>query len=267
MAINTNKTKYIIFRNRGQIIGENTPGVVFNNNEIGTENNPDRIFPLARIWNSAETTSYKLLGVLFDEFLSFDDHIKAIKAKISKSLFCINRLKNFLPQTTLRTLYFSLIHPHLLYCLNMYSISTKTKLDELFLLQKKAVRVVCNESYNAHTGPLFTRLNILPFHDLILFERLKFMHRFSYNNQPISFAFMWQTNYQLNAQENGGRLLRNVNDYAIPPHRIDIFKRSPAVSFASIWNTCVANKQNNSERGFLEEVKTKPKNGTLIARN
>lgn len=137
MAINTNKTKYIIFRNRGQIIDEHTPGVVFNNNEIGTENNPDKIFPLERIWNSAETTSYKLLGVLFDKFLSFDDHIKAIKAKISKSLFCINRLKNFLPQTALRTLYFSLIHPHLLYCLNVYSISTKLSLMNSFSSRKK----------------------------------------------------------------------------------------------------------------------------------
>jgi hypothetical protein len=45
--------------------------------------------------HDGETKSFKLLGVLFDEYLSFDDHINNLCTKISKSLFCKNRIKSF----------------------------------------------------------------------------------------------------------------------------------------------------------------------------
>ncbi len=48
---------------------------MFNNNEIGTEEDPDLIYPITRIHNDGKETSFKLLGVQFDEYLSFDDHI------------------------------------------------------------------------------------------------------------------------------------------------------------------------------------------------
>jgi hypothetical protein len=124
MAVNIGKTKYIIFRTRGQIIEQNIPPVVFNDNEIGKEQFPAKISTLERIHNNANNKSYKLLGVLFDEHLSFSEHIDCLKGKIAKSLYCINRLKFFLPETALKTLYFALIHPHICYCINIYSMAT-----------------------------------------------------------------------------------------------------------------------------------------------
>jgi len=44
MAVNTSKTKYIIFRSHGKQIQENHEKVVFNSNEIGTPNDPAKIF-------------------------------------------------------------------------------------------------------------------------------------------------------------------------------------------------------------------------------
>ena len=51
--------------------------VVFNDNEIGLPNNHSNIFKLERVYNdnpNIEHKSYKLLGVYFDEYLSFDKH-------------------------------------------------------------------------------------------------------------------------------------------------------------------------------------------------
>ncbi len=67
--------------------------LVFNNNEIGKAEDPNLIFEIKRIHNEGDEKSYKALGVLLDEYLSFDDHISHLCVKISKSLFCINRLK------------------------------------------------------------------------------------------------------------------------------------------------------------------------------
>jgi hypothetical protein len=60
--------------------------------------NPDLIHPVERI-HEGKTKNFELFGVLFEEYLTFDDHITGICAKIFKSLFCINRIKNLLSRT------------------------------------------------------------------------------------------------------------------------------------------------------------------------
>ena len=42
----------------------------------------------------------------------------------------------------------------------------QTENDDYILLQKKAIRLVSQSSYNAHTDPLFAELNVLKFPDL-----------------------------------------------------------------------------------------------------
>ncbi len=64
----------------------------------------------------------------FDEYLAFDDHIVNLCTKVSKSLFCINRVKNFVTQKTRKTLYSAMIHSHLVYCLSVYGCANKTSL-------------------------------------------------------------------------------------------------------------------------------------------
>ncbi len=107
MAINVTKTKFIVFRTRGKPVHPQDCQLIYNGNEIGMPVNQDLIHPVERIHNEGETKNFKLLGVLFDEYLSFDDHINGLCAKISKSLFCINRIKIFVNQDTLKTLYFA----------------------------------------------------------------------------------------------------------------------------------------------------------------
>ncbi len=62
---------------------------------VGQPFDPTLITPVDRIYNEGPETRFKLLGVLIDEYLSFSDHILNVCAKISKSLFCIKRIKNF----------------------------------------------------------------------------------------------------------------------------------------------------------------------------
>ncbi len=93
MAGNTFKTKFIVFRTRGKAINPLDCLLVFNGNEIGKAENPDLIYPIDRVYNEGNTKNFKLLGIIFDEYLTFDDHITNLYTKISKSLFCINRIK------------------------------------------------------------------------------------------------------------------------------------------------------------------------------
>ena len=100
---------------------------------------------------------------------------------MSKPIFCINRAKHFLQQSTLITLYQSLVHFHLLYCPIIISCSSNQDLEKIFKIQKKAIRIVTNSSYHAHTAPLSAKHKILLLNKIILQAKLHFMHSISHH--------------------------------------------------------------------------------------
>ena len=85
MAVNVSKTKFILFHTRGKKINEDELNVVLNMNEIG------KILK-SRIHSKHTNPAlrfYKLLGIHFDEFLSFEQHVGFLCAKLSKILYCV----------------------------------------------------------------------------------------------------------------------------------------------------------------------------------
>jgi hypothetical protein len=111
-------------------------------NEIGAVENPNLITPVTRIHNEGEETSFKLLGVLFDKYLSFEAHVSHLCSKISKSLFCINRVKNFVTPNALKMLYYAMVHAHITYCITVYSCANITTLNRLKLKRKKPLELL-----------------------------------------------------------------------------------------------------------------------------
>ena len=153
--------------------------LIFDNNDPISPHNPNLVCELERIHNShidPSSRSYKLLGILFDEHLSFNYHIEYLKSKLSKALFCINRVKNFLPLKTLITIYHSLFHSHLLYCPLIVNSASKSNIDKIFIMQKKAIRSVTNSKPHTHTEPIFSSLKILPYHKITYKAQLAYFH-------------------------------------------------------------------------------------------
>jgi hypothetical protein len=102
-----------------------------------------------------------------------------------------------------------------------------------------AIRILANKTYNAHTEPLFKKLEILPLNDLIDFFKLKFFHSYVYNTIPSAFASTWPTS--LEQRHNDGHLhllynLRNNDDFFIPFVRTSFLSRFPLYSFPALWN-------------------------------
>jgi hypothetical protein len=140
MAVNVNKTKFIIFHTKGKNIDPNITKLTYNDNEPNS-NNPDLIYNIEHYHNDhakPECRSYKLLGIHFDKNLSFDYHTNYLCNKINRSLFCINRAKNFLrPQWALITVYYALIQSHLSYCPTIVSCANTGNILKISKLQKK----------------------------------------------------------------------------------------------------------------------------------
>jgi hypothetical protein len=255
MAVNVGKTKFILFHTRGTQFETHICRIFYNDNEPNA-NNPDLIHEIERYHNhhySPEKRTYKLLGVNFDEHLSFDLHTTYLCNKLNRSLFCINRAKNFLTPKALISLYYAFIHSHLTYCPIILSCATASNIKKIQTIQKKAIRTIDKQKYNEHTAPIFKRLHILPFNKLIEFAKLKFMHSITYNYAPLSFRNTWELNSQRNTDHN----LRNNDHFYVPIPRIELFKRSPMYTLPKLWNELDATKFHSNAKTFALSLRDK----------
>ena len=90
---------------------------------------------------SNETSVTKFLGIHFDKKLNFVNHITEMSMKVAKSIGLLNKLNRFLPETILKTLYTSLIHPYLSYGIEAWHGTYQNNTSKIFVLQKKDIRV------------------------------------------------------------------------------------------------------------------------------
>lgn len=154
LSLNLSKTKFMLFSNR-----RTNAGVTILIGNARTERNVA-----------------KFLGVQIDCKLSWKDHIKLIKSKLSKRIAITHKVKYLLDHTSLKTLYASLILPYLSYCCEIWGNTYATNIVPLYKLQKKAVRVVNKAGYRDHTNLLFYDMKALKLKDLIDWKTATIMY-------------------------------------------------------------------------------------------
>ena len=65
--------------------------------------------------------------------------------------------------------------------------------NRIIILQKRLVHIISNQSFDAHTAPLFRELKILRFTDIFLFQLGKFMYLFKLGLLPEIFNGLFFT--------------------------------------------------------------------------
>ena len=78
------------------------------------------------------------LGVQVDNSLGWKENIKLLSTKVSKALGLLKHAKIFLPESSLRSLYLSIVELHFRYCCSVWGCSGSNTLFELQKLQKTA---------------------------------------------------------------------------------------------------------------------------------
>ena len=152
-------------------------------------------------------THEEFLGMIIDSGLRFSEHIRFICNKLSKSAGILYRLREFVPQQILTSLYYSLIYPYLIYGNLVWGGTFSQHLKPLKLLQKKLIRIITNSEYLAHTNPLFRQTNILKIDDLHKFILVQYMHKVR-ETEPAVFDrhHSYYTRYRNDAQASLNRL-------------------------------------------------------------
>jgi len=234
LSVNVKKTKYIVFHTKRKTFDPADNVLTYNDNDIGHDDDSKKTV-LDRICTenpNIEDRTYKYLGILLDEHLSFDQHTTYLSGKLAKSCYMLSKVKNIFPKKTLKVLYFALVQSHLLYCANIISCTNAKNIKKIETLQKKAIRLVCNVNSTAHTKPLFSELSILPFKDIISLQCGQLMHSVYYGYAPPSLNDIF-----IKCPEIREHNLRSINCFNIPRPKTDWYKNMPPFKFTSHWNS------------------------------
>jgi len=119
LLLNPSKTKYMIFSSSEAVHSETTHIYIDNNNS--NEDKDKHKHEINRIMTTDDNPTYKYLGILVDPNFSFKQHVTHISNKLSKALYTLRKVKQFLPEKALLLLYYSLFHCHLIYAAEIWS--------------------------------------------------------------------------------------------------------------------------------------------------
>ena len=100
----------------------------------------------------------KFLGLYIDEHLTWQHHIDHCKKKASSGVYAINMCKHILSEKTLKMLYYSIVHPYIIYGIRLWGNAYQKHIKKLEVVQKKAIRAITGAKYNDASSPLFRHL-------------------------------------------------------------------------------------------------------------
>ena len=142
-------------------------------------------YPVLKIndTNIELVTQFNFLGLILNSTLSWNDHIQHISLKISRIVGIMYRLKHIYPQSVLLMLYNTLIVSHYNYCLLIWG-SKIVNNHRLHKLQKRALRIINNCDYVAHSEPICKELHLLKVTDMFDIALWKFYFKLMNNTLP-----------------------------------------------------------------------------------
>ena len=192
---------------------------------------------------------FDLLGISISQTLNWKYHIDKIIMKTSRCLRMLCKLKHFLPFYILKTLYNSLLLPHFTY--GILAWGTK----QIFKIQKKAIPIITNSKYNAHSNPLFKSLNLLKIQDIYNLNVLKFYFNYRHNLLPRYFN-SYNLKYRSSIHEHH---TRSKNEIQVNKTRTNIAGKSLRHITPKIINNTSSNIINKIHKhsyiGYINYIK------------
>ena len=155
-----------------------------------------------------ESAEENLLGINFDQSLSFKKHVKILCRKVGQKLHALTRVSCYMDTEKLKLLMRAFVLSHFSYCPLVWMFNDRTTNHRINHLHERALRI----AYNDHTndfGYLLEQSNSVPIHirNLQLLMTEVFKTKF-HLNPPFMKDFFRERNMSYN--------LRHANDAQLP---------------------------------------------------
>ena len=235
LSLNVKKTNFVLFRSYQKKIE----------------------FPLKLELNHQylqQSSCVKYLGVMIDEHLNWKKHIVHVSSKIKQSIGILSKLRHYMPVKTLVNLYYALVYPYLTYSVVAWGNTYDSIVKPITTLQKRSIRIITFADFRDHSNPLFLRLQILKFKDVVFHQTAIFMHDFHHGNLPNAFESFFtlvckRHNYNT-------RLASCKSNYSLPSAKTNYGKFNVRFSATKVWNSLDEKLRCLSRKSFKTALKT-----------
>ena len=154
--MNISKTELIIFKPKRKPLDFN----------MKIKLNGKRLYP---------THSVKYLGVKIDSKLNWKSHVNANATKINRANAMLYKVRDFVNVDIFKSVYYALFESHINYACIIWGQNIST-INRLFILHKKALRIINFKERNAHYSPLFYHSKIIRIADKVKIENCLFIN-------------------------------------------------------------------------------------------
>ena len=211
LSLNIEKTNYMLF---SKTLIDLHGDLIFNGNVL------------------KRVSSVKFLGLFIDDKLTWKDHIDYVRKLISRNVGVLNKLRYSFPPSILQLLYSTLILPHLNYGILAWGNAAACHIEKVLLLQKKAVRIIDNVDFIAHTNVIFMEKCILKISDLYTYNLCQFMYSVNNGEAPTIFENMFNRNNSYHSHSTRQSLL-----FHLPLFRSLFAQRTFLFTGPKSWNS------------------------------
>ena len=180
-----------------------------------------------------KVNSARFLGIIIDDKLNFKEQFNQLKEKVNDGVRALMCTRNILNYKAKMLLYHAAIKSHLDYCSITYFDKLGIgQINELFALQKQAVRLIFRARKRSHTSKLFKLSKIIPVTRQYEIESIKFVSKYqnelTCSTQPLAIR-------ELFAKINESRTRKNSNMIKIPNE----YKKGHCMyNLIDNWNKC-----------------------------
>ncbi len=178
--------------------------------------------------------STKYLGIIIDENLDWKSHIYNVCQELRKFIGIFYKLSFKLPLDILRTLYFALIFPRLLYAVEIYANTYLTYLHDLIILNNRLLRILQRKPRQTSSIDLYACYNTLPVNKLFQFQMLRHAYKllFCPDLLPSVFINVALTNTAVHSHDTRSKL-----DFHRLPFNSPIGSKVSNKICARLWNS------------------------------
>ena len=176
--------------------------------------------------NIEQVKEHKLLGVTIDSGLSWNKHIEIMIKKLSRNIFLLYKLRQFVEQKHLHLFFNAQIMSHLNYASTIWDGCSQDTFKKLNALHRRAVKQI-NSCQTTATDEKLRSLNILPLRKQLDLNKTTLIHKIYNNETP---AYLTDIITKAPSRYNSKKLI-------VPQPKLDLYKTSLSFSGSVLWNS------------------------------
>ena len=141
----------------------------------------------------------KLLGCYIQSNLKWTKHISELLKKLKTRLTALVQVKNIAPLSIRKMIYEGIFNSVLTYCIAIWGGLSQQDLDDLQVIQNKAIRVVLKKPPRTNRNEMFDQTNYMTVRQLVVYHTLLNIYKIRLHKEP---EYLYNCVHRENIRQN-----------------------------------------------------------------